>query len=92
MAEHPNLVRDAKDIPVALSAVQARADCLISTDRDLTDENDTTAELRRHTRPIRIGTFLREVMGWTSEALSAIERRCWSDLDEPLWEAKLAPD
>jgi predicted nucleic acid-binding protein len=90
VAEHPKLVRDAKDIPVALSAIQARADYLISTDRDFTDENDTTAELRRHIRAIRVGTFLREVMGWTSKALSAIERRHWSDLDEPFWEAKQA--
>ncbi len=88
---HPNLVRDAKDIPVALSAIQARASYLISTDRDFTDEDDTTRELRRHTRPIRAGTFLREVMGWSGEALSAIERRRWPDLDEPFWEQMQAP-
>lgn len=88
---HPNLVRDAKDIPVALSAIKARADYLISTDRDFTDEDDTTAELRRHTRPIRVGSFLREVMGWTSEALSTIERRRWPDLDRRFWEETQAP-
>jgi predicted nucleic acid-binding protein len=32
VAAHPNLVRDAKDIPVALAAINARADYLISTD------------------------------------------------------------
>jgi predicted nucleic acid-binding protein len=90
VAAHPNLVRDAKDIPVALSAIKARADYLISTDRDFTDEDDSTAELRRNTRPIRVGTFLREVMGWTGEALSAIERRRWLDLNEPFWEEKQA--
>lgn len=88
---HPNLVRDAKDIPVALSAINARADYLISTDRDFTDEDETTAELRRLTRPIRTGTFLREVMGWTTEALSAIERRRWSDLDAPFWQEEQIP-
>lgn len=86
VAAHPSLVRDAKDIPVALSAINARVDYLVSTDRDFTDEDDTTAALRRRTSPIRVGTFLREVMGWSSEALLAIERRRWLDLDEPFWE------
>lgn len=91
VAAHPNLVRDVKDIPVALAAINARADYLISTDRDFTDEDDTTAELGRHLRPIRAGTFLHEVMGWTSEALSAIDRRRWPDLVQPFWEEGQAP-
>ncbi len=57
---------------------------------DLTGENETTAELRCHIKPIRSGTFLREVMGWTGEALSAIERRRRSDLSQPFWEEKQA--
>jgi predicted nucleic acid-binding protein len=83
-----NLIRDEKDIPVALAAMQAKVDYLVSTDRDFTDVDDTTAELRRHLKPIRVGSFLREIMGWTSEALSAIERRRWSDLERPFWEER----
>jgi putative PIN family toxin of toxin-antitoxin system len=87
VAAHPNLVRDAKDIPVVLSAIEAKVDYLVSTDRDLTDQDETTAELRRHLDCKKVGSFLREVMGWTSGELSAIERRRWSDLQQPFWEA-----
>jgi putative PIN family toxin of toxin-antitoxin system len=83
---HSALVRDPKDIPVALAAIRARAEYLVSTDRDFTDVDDTTAELRRHLKPLPVGVFLREVMGWSHESLSAIERRRWSDLERPFWE------
>ena len=86
VAAHEKLVRDAKDIPVALSAIQADVDYLVSTDRDFTDMGDTTAELRRYLKPLRPGSFLREMMGWTSEDLSAIERRRWIDLERPFWQ------
>ena len=85
VAAHARLVRDPKDVPVALAAIRAGAEYLVSTDRDFTDEDETTAELRRYIRPIKVGTFLREVMGWTSEELTAIERRCWLHLDVPFW-------
>ena len=82
---HAGLVRDAQDIPVALAAIQAGVDYLVSTDQDFTAGDDTTVELRRHLKPIQPGSFLREVMGWTSEELSAIERRRWTDLAQPFW-------
>jgi predicted nucleic acid-binding protein len=85
VAAHPGLVRDAKDIPVALAAIRAGVDCLVSTDHDFTALDDTTAELRRHIKPMQPGSFLREVMGWTSEELSAIERRRWADLGVAFW-------
>jgi predicted nucleic acid-binding protein len=88
VAAHANLMRDARDIPVALAAIHAQVDYLVSTDRDFTDVDDTTAELRRHLKLIQIGSFLREIMGWASEALSAIERRRWSDLEQPFWEER----
>jgi hypothetical protein len=31
------------------------------------------------------GSFLREIMGWSHDDLSAIERRCWQDLERPFW-------
>ena len=83
---HAALVRDLKDIPVALAAIRAEAEYLVSTDRDFTDVDDTTAELRRHLKPISVGAFLHEVMGWSHESLSAVERRRWSDLDRPFWD------
>lgn len=85
---HSNPMRDAKDIPVALSAISADVDYLVSTDRDFTDMDETTAELRRYLTSLRPGSFLREIMGWTSEALAAIERRRWTDLEHPFWESQ----
>lgn len=82
---HSNLVRDAKDIPVALAAIQAKVDYLVSTDTDLTDVNETTSELRQLVTPLRVGSFLREVMGWSSKDLEVIERRQWSYLEHPFW-------
>lgn len=86
VAAHPNLVRDVKDIPVALAAIEAGVDYLVSTDQDFTDEDETTVELRRHLNCKKVGSFLHEVMGWASQDLSAIERRRWSDLQRPFWE------
>jgi putative PIN family toxin of toxin-antitoxin system len=86
VAAHAGLVRDVKDIPVALAAIQAGAEYLVSTDRDLTDVDDTTAELRRHLRPMAVGAFLHEIMGWSHEDLAAIAHRRWSDLESSFWE------
>jgi hypothetical protein len=82
---HPTLVRDAKDIPIALAAIAAGVDHLVSNDKDLTAEDETTAELRRLIRPMTVGRFLNEVMGWSSEELERIRLRTWADMpaDEP---------
>ncbi len=61
---------------------------MLTSFRDFTDVDDTTTELRRHLKPIRVGSFLRKIMGWIGEALSAIERRRWSDLERPFWEER----
>jgi predicted nucleic acid-binding protein len=77
---YPTLVRDAKDIPIALAAIAAGVDHLVSNDKDLTAEDETTAELRRHIRPMTVGRFLHEVMGWSSEELERIRLRTWADM------------
>ncbi len=79
---HKTLVRDITDVPIALSAIKAKADYLVSEDKDLTDKNDSTAELHRQIKVRISGTFLREVMGWTSGQLEAIRHRKWSDMPE----------
>jgi len=76
------LVRDLDDVAVALAAIVAKADYLVSEDKDLTVEDETTAELRKHVKVVVSGTFLREAMGWTSEQLEAIRHRKWSDVKE----------
>jgi hypothetical protein len=77
-----NLIRDFSDVPVALSAISAKVDYLVSEDKDFTTQDETTAELRRHLKVMLSGTFLREVMGWTSEQLESIRHRKWSDILE----------
>ncbi len=77
---HIHLLRDETDVPVALAAIRAGVDCLVSEDKDLTTGDESTAELRRHVHPMISGTFLRQVMGWTSEELEAIRHRTWEEM------------
>ncbi len=84
-----NLVRDLSDVAIALAAIAAKVDYLVSEDKDLTTQDESTAELRRHLKVLLSGTFLHEVMGWTSEELESIRHRKWDDLvEEEAEEAK----
>lgn len=74
------LVRDVSDVPIALSALAAEVDYLVSDDKDFTTQDETTAELRRHLSIMQSGTFLRQVMGWTSEMLESIRHLKWGDV------------
>jgi len=80
--DHQNLVRDLSDIPIALAAIAAGVDYVVSEDKDLTTQDATTVELRRHVKVLLSGTFLREVMGWTGEELEAIRHRTWTEMPE----------
>jgi predicted nucleic acid-binding protein len=73
---HRGLVRDANDMPVAVAAITAGVDFLISTDKDLTE----SAELRQHVMVLLPAVFLREYMDWTSAELEAIRQRTWDDM------------
>jgi predicted nucleic acid-binding protein len=79
---HVDLVRDVTDVPVALATIRARADYLVSEDKDLTTADAATAELRRQVRPLISGTFLREVMGWSHEELEAVRGRTWDEMED----------
>lgn len=76
---HAYLVRDITDVPVALAAIEAGVDCLVSEDKDLTVRDVSTAELRRRLPVYLSGTFIREMMGWSSEHLEAVRGRRWQD-------------
>jgi predicted nucleic acid-binding protein len=78
--QNADLVRDAKDIPIALAAINAQVDFLITQDKDLTSPD---APIHQHLKILLPGTFLREYMAWTSERLEAIRHRTWADLDKP---------
>jgi len=80
VAENKDLVRDESDIPIALAAINAGVDYLVSEDKDLTSRDQTTAKLQEKLKVLLSGTFLREVMGWSSEELEKIRGRRWADL------------
>ncbi|MCC7451157.1 MAG: PIN domain-containing protein [Anaerolineae bacterium] len=81
IAANANLVRDPKDVHVAHAAINAHVDYLVSQDKDLTAQDDSTKALRERLNVMLPGTFLREYMGWTSEALEALRQRTWRDVD-----------
>lgn len=80
VARHAGLVRDAKDIPIALAAIAAQVDYLVTNDKDLTGQDETTVRLREQIQPIIVGRFLSQVMGWASADLERIRKRNWDDL------------
>jgi len=82
IADNKDLVRDESDIAVVLPYIKASVDYMVSEDKDLTAKDETTEKLRQKLTVMLSGTFLREVLGWTSEELEAIRRRNWSDLKE----------
>jgi hypothetical protein len=89
VADHCNLVRDLKDVPVVMAAAAAGVDFLVSTDTDLNDMDQSTELLRQFIAPgkvMRPGVFLNEVIGWSHAELEAIGRRNWRDLRGGFWE------
>lgn len=81
VAQSRHLVRDPTDVPVALAAIQAQVDYLVSEDKDLTVHDETTKRLRERLTVMLSGTFLREVMAWSSEDLESVRGRTWRDLE-----------
>lgn len=81
VAQNRDLVRDPTDIPVALAAINAGVDYLVSEDKDLTVQNETTIKLRQMLNVMISGTFLRHVMGWNSHELEKIRHRTWRDIE-----------
>ena len=79
--KHRDLVRDAKDIAIALSAIQGNVDYFVTQDRDFTDRDSSTEHLHQQLAIILPGTFLRHIMGWSSEQLETIRHRKWSDIE-----------
>jgi hypothetical protein len=77
------LVRQIKDVPIALSILEAAVDYFVTYDRDFTDPGETTRSVREAIPGIMLPpVFLREVLGWSSADLETIRTREWSDLEE----------
>ena len=75
-----DLVRDVTDVPVALSAIKARPDYLVTNDKDFHTERTKTVLKKQGVQVMRVGTFLAEVMGWKSRELEAIRLREWAEM------------
>lgn len=63
VAEHRGLVEDPADLPVVLAAIYVEVDYLLSSDRHLVADDESTRELRYHVQTMTPARFVREVMG-----------------------------
>lgn len=80
--QNRNLVRSEADVPIALAAINSKVDYFVTYDRDFTEEDETTENIRKALPGIIMPpVFLREVMGWTSDELEVIRSRNWEDFD-----------
>lgn len=80
VAQHRDLVRDHSDIPVVLAGLNAGVDYLVSEDKDLTTQDESTTKLHAELNVMISGTFLREVMHWVSQELELVRYRTWRDI------------
>lgn len=80
--ENSDLVRSEKDVPIALALLDGEADVFVSSDRDFTDPDATAERFRRQVHVVLPAVFLRDVLGWSPEALETIRNRTWEDLVE----------
>lgn len=75
-----DLVRSAKDVPIALALLDGGADVFVSNDRDFTAPDATAERLNARVRIMLVAVFLRDVLGWSPESLETIRDRRWEDL------------
>lgn len=75
-----DLVRSQKDMPIALALLAGEADIFVTSDRDFTDPGAAADRFRQRVRIMLPAVFLRDVVGWSAEALEAIRSRTWKEL------------
>lgn len=80
VAQHRNLVRSQKDVPIALALLAREADIFVTSDRDFTDPGAVADCFRQRVRVMLPAVFLRDVLGWSPAALEAIRSRMWEEL------------
>ncbi len=80
IAANLDLVRSAKDVPIALALLDGGADVFVSNDRDFTAPDATAERLNARVRIMLVAVFLRDVLGWSPESLETIRDRRWEDL------------
>ena len=67
--QNSDLVRSLKDVPIALALIAGDVDIFVSNDRDFTEPAATAEHFRRRVRVMLPAVFLRDVLGWSSDAL-----------------------
>lgn len=80
LKRHRNLVASAKDLPIALAAVNAKVAYLITNDKVFHQAAAIKGLKRRGVTVITAEQFLRKAMGWEESDLHAIRERKWNDL------------
>jgi hypothetical protein len=75
-----DLVRSAKDVPIALALLDGEVDIFVTNDRDFTAPGATAERLNSRVRILLVPLFLRDVLSWSPESLEAIRNRHWDDL------------
>lgn len=80
IAAHSELVRDPKDVHVALAVIGAKVDLLVTQDKDFVADDESTRKIQKLLNICVPGRFLREYMGWSSESLEQVRTRFWKDL------------
>ncbi|MEA2639841.1 MAG: hypothetical protein QOF51_1235 [Chloroflexota bacterium] len=78
-----DLVRSEKDVPIAIAILAGDVDIFVSSDRDFTDPTATAERFQSRVRVMLPAVYLRDVLGWSSEALETIRGREWADLARP---------
>lgn len=79
VAANLDLVRSAKDVPIALALLDGEVDVFVTNDRDFTAPGATAQRLHTRVRIMLAAVFLRDVLGWSPEALEGIRDRHWED-------------
>jgi len=75
-----DLVRSAKDVPIALALLDGNIELFVTNDRDFSEPTATAPRFREQVRILLPAVFLRDVLGWSSEGLETIRNRTWQDL------------
>lgn len=78
--ENVDLVRSRKDVPIAMALLDGEVDIFVTSDRDFTDPDATSQRFHDRVRVMLPAVFLRDVLGWGTEALEAIRNRNREDL------------
>ncbi|MDE3076658.1 MAG: type II toxin-antitoxin system VapC family toxin [Chloroflexota bacterium] len=78
-----DVVRSAKDVPIALALLDGNVGLFVTNDRDFSEPTATAPRFREQVRIMLPAVFLRDVLGWSSDALEAIRHRTWEDLSGP---------